>query len=707
MQIEIKISARLYEKMRKRPLFFVRFHKRMSNDGGNLHESLEWKSVGRDFEISFPANQFGQRELGYCLCIIEGASQSLDSHGNPQDGMVYMSLHEASASNESDFQIVLDTCLSRCIDKEDKYSFVELLWLLDKQDFDIEVLSCAIRRFDARTIPFVLDYFRHICRCLSLKKQNEIKSMFDSFGERYVVYMPDPFTEAFQLCKSSFSLFQDELIKNDELNLFQIVDEVIGHNKSVCSISESELSSSNLLLQLKKWLHSYTGGLQDYNILKLLFSIVSEPIRLEIVKRYFHDIRLGNTVFNADLVMQFKDNRFDEFIRYRYATETPTERIVLTVPLLCDCILALYNSKGKSFQNFDGILDFAMTHCDKNHPGIDFQMNRFIPICEHRAAYNSTFFKGFIDYQLIRKLNKDLLTDSSLRDCIRHILDTYGRRQAYPVCKYGGKDKIDDSQFERCSKGIVSSKDPNKNPNKKISLDCYFYRTYDDKWFVRTSATDATNVAVLNSFLAEPVKAEDKILSIDISMVSIDKFRKYILSLPTGFEKVGDDEFIVRSWQNKTYQQKLMEQYSEILRMRFMPQRAVVGREFDVFGFWKEQKETLTPGQLEDDESPEYVAAYNQYLAKEIEEVKRRTIESLKKELGAQYYNGSFFELPYNEDIFAKVKSIYYFKGSLKETDDISMHSFLTTSPASDRFMQFCAPKLSEENIKAIDIPYF
>ena len=76
----------------------------------------------------------------------------------------------------------------------------------------------------------------------------------------------------------------------------------------------------------------------------------------------------------------------------------------------------------------------------------------------------------------------------------------------------------------------------------------------------------------------------------------------------------------------------LIEQFSEILRMRILPQNgAVVGISFDVFGYWKGQIRTLSPEQLKNNHSPEYKAAYNLCLAKEAEEVNKRTVESLKK----------------------------------------------------------------------------
>ena len=196
-------------------------------------------------------------------------------------------------------------------------------------------------------------------------------------------------------------------------------------------------------------------------------------------------------------------------------------------------------------------------------------MDRFIPTCEHGAVYNNDF-KGFIDYQFIRKLNQVSLTDSSLLDCIRQILDRYGERQQYPVCRFGDGSKIEACQFANCSKVLTSKKYPHN-----IKLDCYTYKNYDDRWFVYSNAT---NVIVLNTFLAESIEESNSNLSIDFSMISIDVFRNYILSLPAKFEKVGDEEFLVHSYKSKdrTVMLMLIEQFSEILRMRILPQNGAV-----------------------------------------------------------------------------------------------------------------------------------
>ena len=688
----IKISTELYERMRERPLFFVKYYENISCDNnGKEYDNSEWQSVDKDLEIRFLAENFGQRDLGYCLCITEELFQSTDTDSIKKYDI---SFHEASTQIETDYITILNNCIVRSNDKEDKYAFAELLWFLDKQNIDSKVLSNAIRRYDKRTISFILNIFRRICKCLSSKKQNVIKSLFDSFGERYEVYMPKLIIEAFQLCKPSFIM--------EELNLFQLIDEVVGHELAYFP-TETNPVNNNILLQLRRWLHS-ENAIYDYNLLKPIFSMVAEPIRLEIVKRYFHDIRIGNTSFNYDLVVQFRYNHFDEFIRYRYVIETPAEQIVLTVPLLCDVILTLYNSRGKIFQTFNSVLDFAMTRCDRVHPGVDFKLERFIPICKCGAVYNNQF-KGFIDYQLIRKINKSVLTDSFLLDYIRYLLDYYGKRQQYPVCMYGDGSKIENDQFVKCSKVFISK----ENQCKTSKLECFTYKNYNDKWLVFGSEE---NVLVLNSFLAKSLNKDNikLFIDIDLNMVSIDVFRNYILSLPSIFETIGNDEFIVHSYKNKnrTYELALIEQFSSILRMRILPQNgAIVGPEFDIFGFWKEQKESLSQEQLRNQDSPEYKAAYERYLAKETKEVYNRIVESLKKELNIKDYNGLYFEIPYKKNVFENIINIYYFKESFKSGEDISKHKFLSRSYVKRDFISFCAPEISKVNNKALDLPFF
>lgn len=588
----VEISTEVYEELRKYPLFFVKYYKDIRTDeNGREYDYSLWKSVNSDYSISFPAQSFWNRKNGYCLCLAESATyvEKRDLHGKTymDEKQVNMVFHDVSNSVQ-DYIICLNSCISRSQNKEDKYFFLEILWLLDKTFIDVNHLTEAIKKYDSKFIPCILNILRHIGYCLSVKKQNSLKKVCTSLNGRYDVYTPQILTEAFQ--------FIQKETDTDKKNLFQLIDEFFEDGFGVAYTDKID-KTNNPLLQLVCWF-SNEKKLYDYNSLIQLFALVSEKTRLDIVKRYFHDVRCGNTTFDVHLLQQFVDNKFDDFIRYRYCIETPSEKVSLTVPLLCDNIITLYNSKGETFQTFDGILDFAMTHCDQAHPDINFDLAGFIPTCEHSAVYN-TYFKGFIDYQLIRKLNTSKLSNENLLITIRSILDKYGQRLSYPICKYDKNKKIETTILEKCKsvfkdKTTNGSSQPNRIQCPGIGI------LYEEKWILKE---DDKITEILKTFIPSDssLRNINSQYYVDIQDVSVAMLRKYVNSLPQKYKMIGEDEFLVPSYKEETYDLFLIKTLSEILRMRIVPQKgALVGARFDVFGYWKDIHATLS-----DDEKKE------------------------------------------------------------------------------------------------------
>ena len=586
MQMTVEISTEVYEELRKYPLFFVKYYKDIRTDeNGREYDYSLWKSVNSDYSISFPAQSFWNRKNGYCLCLAESATyvEKRDLHGKTymDEKQVNMVFHDVSNSVQ-DYIICLNSCISHSQNKEDKYFFLEILWLLDKTFIDVNHLTEAIKKYDSKFIPCILNILRHIGYCLSVKKQNSLKKVCTSLNGRYDVYTPQILTEAFQ--------FIQKETDTDKKNLFQLIDEFFEDGFGVAYTDKID-KTNNPLLQLVCWF-SNEKKLYDYNSLIQLFALVSEKTRLDIVKRYFHDVRCGNTTFDVHLLQQFVDNKFDDFIRYRYCIETPSEKVSLTVPLLCDNIITLYNSKGETFQTFDGILDFAMTHCDQAHPDINFDLAGFIPTCEHSAVYN-TYFKGFIDYQLIRKLNTSKLSNENLLITIRSILDKYGQRLSYPICKYDKNKKIETTILEKCKsvfkdKTTNGSSQPNRIQCPGIGI------LYEEKWILKE---DDKITEILKTFIPSDssLRNINSQYYVDIQDVSVAMLRKYVNSLPQKYKMIGEDEFLVPSYKEETYDLFLIKTLSEILRMRIVPQKgALVGARFDVFGYWKDIHATLS-----------------------------------------------------------------------------------------------------------------
>ena len=316
MQKTVEISAKVYEELRKTPLFFVKFHEHIWVDKeGDEHDDSLWKSVNSDFQISFSPQNFGNRVNGYCLCLAESATyvEKQDSHGKKYTDETQVKMVCRNVSNSvQDYTICLNNCISRGQNKENKYYYLEILWLLDKTYIDASNLTEAINKYDVRYRTYILNLLRQIGHCLSVKKQQVLKNVCTSLNGQYDVYMPQMLTEAVQ--------FLQKETDPDNKNLFQLIDEFFKKNVNA-AYADKNGKTDNPLLQLVCWF-SNAEKLSDYNTLIPLFAIVSEKTRLNIVKRYFHDVRCGNTTFDVQLLQQFVNNKFDDFIRYEFTLKS-------------------------------------------------------------------------------------------------------------------------------------------------------------------------------------------------------------------------------------------------------------------------------------------------------------------------------------------------------------------------------------------------
>lgn len=692
------INKTRYEELRKNPVFFLKFFENTYyDDKDNVIDHSQWRSLDRDLNISFDAGTFADRELGYALCVLDEGKEKVDEKGNQYPDTITIKFHSAVSDSVNDWIHIINCFVIRSQNREDKYAFMELLWALDKLPWKEETLISVWSQYPEAMVCFFVKEFQKFGRILSYDKQMSLKSVLSSYNGYYDTYLPNVFRQAYQ-CVAYDSLIPPQKKPNiEQLNLYSIIDAIFSKSSMLNETDEDV--SSNSLIQFYSWLHGQ-HRLEDYTLIPKVFPLLSEELRLQSVKRYFHDVRNKHISFDVSLIKELRDNKFDDFIRYRYCVESPEEPIVLTVPLLCDTLITLHNSNGKSFQTFDGILDFAMTRCDTNHPAIDFGLQRFIPTCNRGAVYNKNF-KGFIDYAIIRKLNDELMTDEHLIHALVHLMDKHAHRQTYPVCLYGEGTKIPDDVFLNCVKQRVS-----KVPQKSTTLSCFKYQQYEDRWNIPKE-----NLKYIQEFLNVELHTHSSSYNISLEMLSTDKLKTYIMSLPDKFTVLQNGEFLVPSYNrqdvNSNFDLYLIQKFSDALRMRFAPQKdAVVGLQFDIFGLWENIRQALPNEVLSNNQSDKYKEARKKYEQQEAQEVKNRCIASLKKELNTEFTEDAFFEVPYDRNLLSTITKRFYFKGTIREEDKLDQREFLTHSNLRSN-IQYCAPQLSEAPNLAIDLPYF
>ena len=694
MQISTQIEDSLYEEMRKHPFFFLRLHEENKHGYNSSEETyLYWEAIDHEDVICFSAGNFGNISIRYCLCKVDKGEFVLDKEGHLNENMVTMYFHEVVPS-ENDLYAILYDCVSRSMNLDDKYSFVTLLWVLDKCSISQQTLVDVLRKIpNAQSRVYVLEILRQHGRCLSRNKQMVLANVCEEFGARYDIYMPAMLVEALDFC-------QGKGIDRKHANLFSLVDFVMSSRTDI-DLSAA-VGTDNPLIKLRLWFKS-DSSFGDYSILPSLFTLVSEPVKLLMVKRYFHDVRLGNTEFDCELIKQFIDNKYDSFTRYRYSITTPMDSIILTVPLLCDTLLTLYNTKGKEFQTFNGILDFAITHCDSSHPSVDWKLERILPICNHGVIINNDF-KGFVDYQYVCEINESKLPDKEREETvIRYLLDHHFSRVYYPSCIHENGSMLLNGQCELCPK----INEPN-NRNSSGQLNCVVYKPYADRWKVDVSEPSMSTFVskVIDSESEAKQNAVGSVLTWD--MVSVKSFHQYVLNLASKYTNLGNGEFLVPSYKDKSFELGVLEKFWNIRRVRIMPRLGIkVNENFDVFGVWKDVSKTLSKAELQNEHSSGYIAAEEKYRQLVSDEISKRCVESLKSILGTNEYNGEYFEIPYQEDVLENVLNKYYFKDSSTDNNQKFADEFLMEKPVNSKFLSFCAPKQSEDKFFAINLPYF
>ena len=610
--------------LKSNPFVFMKLKEFCEEDTyRRIRTKYRFVSLGNEIRIIIDAHRDDRK----CKTYLFVADLDTADVSNPDQ--VKMQFHIASLNNPQDFKDLLNIYLKHMNEYEHKYSYLELLWSLNNDIWNVDDVKNAIVAYDPNLRPHLCELLSKLMRCLSIKKQRMICDALSQIGFQNIkIYEPN-------IIQDALNKLDDRIKHNEsENNIYQTIDYILSDSSGVVVDPDG-----NILLELKRWLLDVCS-FSDYEKLANIFPLVNEEKRLDIVKRWFHDIRNELTAFSPELLAKFKDNQYNEFIKYRHCIESPASPVVLTVPLLCDNILTLYRTGGNEFLSYDGIMDLAITKCDTLHPNIDFKMNRFIPECKGGVLRNKKF-SGFISYQLIEKLDQSKLNEDNVLVFIQRFLDTHASR------------------------------------------------IENNKWHVTYNAQFDFNVFLKNELLHTN---DERGIDISINDFSISKFVDFIQQLCGRYEKVENNKFLVpQNYHIDNYTQEIIEQFCIIERMRIYPRKdVIVGSPVDIFGFSRQGNHNLTDIEKCEKEKKEFHA---------------RVVRSIEEnyDVGEYNHNGNFFETEYNPDLLKEIKLCFYYKND--QTADKN-NSFLV-SYNNNKFRTYCAPKLSNEKIKAINQPFF
>lgn len=380
-----KINKEYLEELKRIHVFFMEKVKIPHPE----KEGIIWRSTSQEIRYNNDKNE--GTVIDYGLFVVEEVIKQEKSI----DDCIEFSFHEADGNNKDDWKKFIDSFIYRKNIAEDKFYFIFLLWFLNRTSWEntydnfgrTQLQSAIINYSDSQIQKNILNDLTQCCRCLSYNKQQQVKA----FSPNYKIYNPQEIDNALNHIKPSITI-QEQRSKN----IFDLIDYIFKQQ-------DKNQSTSNYFILVKRWLKSNTP-LYDYSMLPSIYSLVSEEVQLDIIKRYFYDVKLNYTKFDIKIIEQFKNNPYENFIRYRHCCMEPGN-IKMGNKLLCDCILTLIKTEGQSFQEFNGILDFIIYNCDIIHPeNIDLMMETFLPCC-NGGKVNNTNFKGFIKSTIIYQLD--------------------------------------------------------------------------------------------------------------------------------------------------------------------------------------------------------------------------------------------------------------------------------------------------------------
>lgn len=645
-----------YKELKKNPLMFL------IKETINHYYGVEisWKPLDNRIKGIVPNCEIIEDKLDYLLVIVGNEVVKKDHDKTDSLESVSFEIHIANSSNLNHWSNIINSYILRSKNLEDKYPYIFLLWFLNHSNWSYNTFIEALENYNFNLHPFIFKILGKIGKCLSYSKQNSLAKVLKHFHYEYQIYFPSTISNALDKITPKIDDYRNK-------NLFELVDYIVGAKRSDIFDSNSTFlrikDSSNSLLSLYHWFNN-EDEIFDYKTLKSSFSMVSLDVQLLIVKRYFHDIRLGKTILDDTLLEQFIDNKFSDFIRYRYCITFPDAPIDLSVSLLCDCLSTIKITLGKDFQTFDGILDFAINHCDVTKPNIDLGLDKFLTTCHGGAVYNPNFI-GFINYGAVYEFDSKKFNKNNLLSEIYNILESKGRRETE-------KDSSNDKALQT-RKQLISDQDK-------------WYGSSDNaKWF--------------NLFLISPI-SEDYFypveVTIEFNQISTDIFADKIRNIARAYKLDDNGTFEISANKLDSFDANLLMKFSTPKCYRIRPlTKIMMGSQFDVFDLWKSILSKYGNSNYDLEEI---------YKKKEAREIYDRVVESLKKELHYENFNGKYFDIPYDQYLLQELNRLYYKKTWPKELY-LTHISFLQKK--KNYFYQLCAPKLSEVRNKATNLPFF
>ena len=295
----------------------------------------------------------------------------------------------------------------------------------------IESLKSAIRRFPDDWINVIFTEFKKTIPYGSYYNQEAIKQVFLEWNYQYEITNENDLKEIILQMELSESSWK-------QLNFFQQVDFIYEH-------AQQEKRINNAFFNLCLWAKGEEGILPTDDVFVRFFPYFDDTIQLQIIQRYFYDIKLQKRNFSISVMKSLKNHPYSFFNVYRHNSRCYQKPINIGVQLLLDSIIT-YQEKNE-FQTFNGIIDLYVQSCNASYNKVNLGETEFLDLCDGGIC-ESPHFMGFVTIQDVISINESRFERNNIVQTIQDVLNQYYQKEVLTIPLFSENEETVNGLYE-------------------------------------------------------------------------------------------------------------------------------------------------------------------------------------------------------------------------------------------------------------------
>ena len=714
MSYRASTTKERYEELIKDPIFFCKYQKEIRYNNDDIHNvGNGWRSCNPTINLFISDSILPNNDSGRKLFVFENIelpNGSLDEKKEDTD-IIFFDVTEFDPGNKDHWCHIFTDCAYNFQSGNREYCHMALFWALYTFSWNVDVVWTALSGMPNGTGQICIN---HICSnffVLSLRKQRLLLNYLKASNPKMTPLVYLDIENALKELSPMASF--------DDWGLFKKVDYIVGYGQNPEDskhLEELFRTSRNRYIYFKFWLLTPTHSFFDYAVLAEIHSFVNAAAQLDIAKRYLHDVRLHTVEIDYNFIKTLRDVKYPALFHVRNFIERPGDNIDLSSLLFCDILYTLKNSDGEKLQDFNGILDLAVSHSNPAYPNIDLGIRHFLPMCDGGLKHNPHFI-GFIHYSIVHDFDESLITNENLLKTVDFILNKSAKLLPPYFCSCENDKRLEDGIWNRCMSVIpicrkevkVETDENGEKVEKEVLIrekDKCPHLLYKPESPLTWKVQNGKEAYLDNCLDLHSISEYFTQDNIDLKRLE-NKIRTWAAEsiryvLPNGYipENIAKDEIKNHYFAN----------YFKPKYIILYPNKGVFySSKKDLLGLWSDN------GQAPWDDNE--IEAYAQ--RSESPTIFQKTFQALKK----MYPNGiigeDYVAIPYDNQELSKVKDYFYYRAPFikrdennysnrgKDDNQPSQLKFLYTPKLDKDKIYYCTPKLSDSKEKVSELPFF